>query len=106
MITENDIIEKLQSTAINKGVNLTYTHKLFFLKLLDYAKEHGESCPEGMQILVSVSNLSKKLSISPRMVTQSLQVFRECGIIQRRAGEKTFPRSISTTVLKKEFYDE
>lgn len=103
-MTENEIIERLQSTAVSQGVNLTYTHKVFFLKLLDYAKIHGERCPEGMQVLMSVSNLSEKLSISPRMVTQSLQVFRKCGIIQRREGEKTFPRSISTTVLRKEFY--
>lgn len=104
--TDNEIIENLQSTAANKGVNLTYTHKLFFLKLLNYACKYGYVCPEGIKVFMSVADLSKYLSVSRRMVSQSLKVFTDCDIILRCEGEKTFPRSTNITILKKEYYEK
>lgn len=104
--TENELIEDLQYAAASKGINLTYTHKLFFLKLLDYARENGDYCPEGIKILMSIEDLSKCLSISSRMVSQSLKIFKDCGIILRCENKKTFPRSTNVTILKKEYYEK
>lgn len=104
--TDNEIMEAMQSTAASKGVTLTYTHKLFFLKLLAYASKYGETCPEGVKIFMSVQDLSEYLSISRRMVAQSLKLLTECDIIQRHKGKNSFPRSTNTTILKKEYYEK
>lgn len=104
-LTDNEIMERLQSVAMGCGIKLTYTHKVFFVRLLVYASGYGETCPEGIRISLSVNELSECLSISKRMVIQSLRVFSDCGILLRYKGENTFPRSADVTVLKKEFYE-
>lgn len=103
--TENEIIGLLQAAANEKGINLTYTHKLFFIKLLGYAQKYGEHCPEGIMVRVSGQDLAKYLSISRRMVAQSLNAFVSCDVILRREGEKTFPRSTNATIIRKEYYE-
>lgn len=103
--TDNEIIETLQAAAAKKGVKLTYTHKLFFVKLLTYACKYGQNCPEGIMVLMPIDDLAAYLSISTRMVSQSLKVLRDCDIIIRCRGEKKFPRGISRTIIKKEYYE-
>lgn len=104
-LTDNTIMLRLQSTAVSRGIKITYTQKLFYIRLLVYASKHGESCPEGFKISMSVDELSDCLSISKRMVIQSLRVLSDCGILLRYKGERSFPRSADVTILKKEFYE-
>lgn len=105
MKTDNEIIETIQAAAGEKGINLTYTHKLFFVKLLTYACKYGQNCPEGIMVIMPIKDLAEHLSISSRMVSQSLKVLCDCGIIMRYMGEKSFPRGISRTIIKKEYYE-
>lgn len=102
---DNEIMEQLQSEALSKGVKLTYTQKLFYVRLLRYGLEYGNVCPEGISVSLSVDELTSQLSISKRMVIQSLRVLCDCGILLRYKGEKSFPRVSNTTVLKREFYE-
>lgn len=104
-LTDNEIMEQLQSEALGKGVKLTYTQKLFYVRLLRYGLEHGILCPDGISVSLSVNELTRQLSISKRMVIQSLRILCDCGILLRYKGERSFPRGSDTTILKKEFYE-
>lgn len=103
-LTDNEIFERLQSTAGDCNIRLTYTHKLFYIRLLEYAITHGASCLEGLKISLSVNEMSSCLSISKRMVIQSLRVFSDCGILLRYR-RNTFPANACVTILKQEFYE-
>jgi hypothetical protein len=104
-LTDNEIFEKLQSTAGNCKIRLTYTQKLFYIRLLEYADKYGTSCPEGLKISLSVNEMSSCLSITKRMVIQSLRVFIDCGVLLRYR-RNTFPANACVTILKHEFYEK
>lgn len=104
-LTDNEIMERLQGEALGKGIKLTYTQKLFFVRLLRYGLEQGNVCPDGISVSLSVNDMTHQLSISKRMVIQSLRVLSDCGILLRYKGEKSFPRGADTTVIKSEFYE-
>lgn len=103
--TDYEIMECLQTTAKDKGIKLTYTHELFFLRLLEYGKTEGVKCPEGIKVVLSVNEMSERLSISQRMVVSSLRTLSSCGAILRQRDIKTFPQSKSATILKNIFYE-
>lgn len=103
MATDIEIMERLQKKALSNGVRLTYTQKIFFLRLVSYTADKGEPCPEGLRISLSVDEMTSFLNISKRMVIQSLRILSDCGILLRYNG-MTFPRSI-LTIIKKEFYE-
>ena len=95
--TENEILSSLTKEASSKGVVLTYAHKLFFLRLLDYAEKAGENTENG---------LSEALKIPLRTAIQSLNRLTACGALIRTEGEKTFPRSPTITVVCRKFYEK
>lgn len=101
--TENNIMERLQKSAVSHGLRLTYTQQTFYLRLVSYAIEKGELCPEGLKLSLSINDMVSSLNISKRMVIKSLKNLSDCGILFRYNG-MTFPRSM-TTVIKKEFYE-
>lgn len=111
-LTDNEIFERLQSTAGKCGIRLTYTHKLFYLRLLEYASMYGSVRPEGLEISLSVNEMSSCLSITKRMVIQSLRAFVDCGVLLRYSSlssamtnkQNTFPAKC-VTILKREFYE-
>jgi len=103
MARDNEIMERLQTTALSYGVRLTYTQKLFYLRLVSYAADKGEPCPEGLKVSLSVIEMAFFLDVSKRMIIQSLRIFSDCGILLRYNG-MTFPRSVMT-IIKKEFYE-
>lgn len=103
MATNNEIMERLQASALAYGICLTYTQKAFYLRLIAYAADNGESCTEGLKISLSVNEMATFLNISKRMVIQCLRIFTDCGILFRYNG-MTFPRSV-ITIIKKEFYE-
>ena len=100
--TENEILSSLTKEASSKGVVLTYAHKLFFLRLLDYAEKAGENTENGL----SVQGLSEALKIPLRTAIQSLNRLTACGALIRTEGEKTFPRSPTITVVCRKFYEK
>lgn len=102
-VTDIEIMERLQTKALSYGVRLTYTQKLFFLRMVAYAADNGKTCPEGLRISLSVNEMASVLDISKRMVIQSLRVLSDCGILLRYNG-MTYPRSVFT-IIKKEFYE-
>lgn len=105
ILTDNEIMVLLQKEALTYGVKLTYTQKVFYLRLLMYAMSEGEPCSEGLKVSLSVNDMSSCLSISKRMVVNSLRVLSDCGILLRYKGENTFPRSSDVTVMKKQFFE-
>lgn len=108
MKRQNDceIMECLQAAAKDKGVNLTYANELFFLRLLEYGQAEGENCQKGIKVVLSVGDMSDRLSISKRTVISSLHNLSICGAIFRHKEKNTFPRSKSITIINKLFYEE
>lgn len=106
MATENEILSRLTKESNKKGVVLTYTHKLFFLRLLKYAGVAGESLDDGFSLSLSVKELSEVLEIPFRTTVQCLNRLSACGAIQRTEAIKTFPRSPSKTLVCKNFYEK
>ena len=106
MNTDEIILIKLNKVARQKGVKLTLTHKLFYLKLVKYAVDNGEWLPDRYIIEKPEKELSEILGISFRMVTQSLQVLTKCGVIDRVKGERSFPRTPNKTVIYKELFED
>lgn len=102
---DNEIMKCLQDAAKKCGLRLTYTNELFFLRLLEFAQAQGENCPEGIKVVLSINEMSERLSISKRMVISSLRNLIRCGAIIRRREKNTFPQSKSATILKKQFYE-
>lgn len=111
-LTDIEIMELLQHTAENCGIRLTYMQKIFYIRLLAYALKHGEVCPEGLKISLSVNEMSVCLSLSKRMVIKCLRLLVDCGVILRYSSldsattskQNTFPAKC-ITVLKREFYE-
>lgn len=101
--TDIEIMERLQTKALSYGVRLTYTQKIFFLRLVVFAADKGEPCPEGLCVSLSVNEMASFLDISKRMVIQSLRILSDCGILLRYNG-MTFPRSV-LTIIRIEFYE-
>ena len=104
MNTEEIILINLNKIAQQKEINLTYTHKAFFIRLLKYAMENGVESDEGYTIDKTGKELAKLLDTSFRMVTQSIQVLTKIGVIERIKGEKTFPRTSTKTIVYKSIF--
>lgn len=111
-LTDIEIMELLQHTAEDCGIRLTYMQKIFYIRLLAYALKHGEVCPEGLKISLSVNEMSVCLSLSKRMVIKCLRLLVDCGVILRYSSldnatmskQNTFPAKC-ITILKREFYE-
>jgi len=104
--TDIEILSRLMKLANGKGVALTYAHKLFFLRLLDYASKTGGQSECGLTVTLSVEGLSKALEIPLRTTIQSLNRLTACGALQRKGGEKTFPRSPAITSIPMILYEK
>lgn len=98
------IFARLNRISREKTVSLTYTHKVFCIRLIDLTMKEGEPCREGYKICKTEREFSNLLNISARMVTQSIEKLYNCGVIMRIDGKKTFPRSPSITILKESIY--
>lgn len=106
MNTDEIIFIKLNNIAQQKGVKLTLTNKLFYLKLLKYAIDNGESLDDRYIIEKTEKEMVELFEMPPRTVTQCLQVLTKCGIISRIKGESKFPRKPSKTAIYKEIFEK
>ncbi|BAL01905.1 hypothetical protein OBV_p-00500 (plasmid) [Oscillibacter valericigenes Sjm18-20] len=102
--TDTVILSRLTSAAKEHNVVLTFTHKKFFLRLLNVADSNGYDADGNLFVEASVQELSKLLNIPARTTMQSITRLVECGALRRIAGVKTFPRSPTETVILKQFY--
>lgn len=103
---EAEILSRLTKEALANGKSLTYMHKFFFLRLLDYAEKNGEDTGAGLSVSLSVTELSQVLKIPLKTVSYSLKNLLSCGVLYRVDGEKTFPRSPSMTIINKKIYEK
>lgn len=102
--TINDILSRVQEAARENGVSLTYTNTKVFLSLLDYAEDHIDDAVrdiKGVRFHATTLELARHCSISPRIVTESLRKFSECGIIKYTTKR---PRPSVITIYK-HFYE-
>lgn len=98
------VLSNLTAYALAHGLHFSYTHKLFYVCLLRYALVYGERTDKGLRVCISAADMGERFSISLRMVTQSLKVFCESGILLRESNEdKGFMRKPSYTYLVKDF---
>ena len=103
---DNEILASLNQEARETGVPLTYAHKLFFLRLLNYAEKLGVLETEGYSVTLSVDDLSLTLEVPRRTTIQSLQKLTMCGALIRSEEKRTFPRSVAKTILAKKIYEK
>jgi len=102
--SEKEIFSRLARAAEAEGIVLTYTNKLFFLRLLNFA-EQAEYDEDGeLTVDLSVQGLSEALRIPLRTSIQSLSRLTACGALCRIEGKKTFPRSSTITTINKIYY--
>ena len=105
-IDVNEILARIQETAREHGVNLTYTNCSVYLKLLDYAEENSNIVTQyvdAIRINITTMGLAKYIgSISPRIITDSLKKFSECGIIKYTVNKP----NPSTVVLYRRFFED
>lgn len=99
----NDIFIKIQAAALKNEVNLTYTNKMVFIKLIDYAEENDSiDYPVWTRFNVKTSVLAKYCSVSPRIITESLRKLNQCGIIKYIVQHP----NPSVVTLYKKYYED
>ena len=103
-ISDAIILGRLNEASKAADLDLTYGHKLFFLRLLNLCILEGADTDSGYEISKSTVELAKALNVSPRMVTQCLNRLLLCGAIHRREGNKAFPHSPFITTIEPSFY--
>lgn len=104
--TEREILSRLTKMASEKNVNLTYSHKLFFLRLLEYADAQDNDTPEGLTVYLSVKDLAKTLNVPFRTTIQCINRLTTCGAIRRYNELVGWGRSPSETVINKSIYEK
>lgn len=96
-ISVNDIFTKLQATARQHGISLTYTNMQVYLKLCEYAEESSVSAISGIngvRFNVTVAELAAYCSVSPRIITVTLRKLNDCGVIKYTTN-KPYPSVVT-----------
>lgn len=91
-----------------KSLVFTYDTNIFYLRMLSYALENGEECPEGLMLRLTVDNMVNILQYSGGMTQKSLSCLSKCGVIKRvDENGKSAPVKgrLASTILKREFYE-
>lgn len=95
----NDILIHIQAVAVEHNINLTYTNKMIFLKLIDFVEENSSAdLPLWIRCNITTLALANYCSVSPRMITDTLHKLDECHIIKYIARKKN---SSVVTIYKK-----
>jgi|GEM_PF-3214908 len=103
--TDFEIFMKLNTAAKRTDVKLTYTNKLFFIRLLNLCTLEGEETKEGYKIRMSALELADKLDISSKMVIKSVDTLVACGAVKRYVTNKKLQESYDT-ILTPQFYEK
>lgn len=86
-------------------VSLTNTDRVFFKRLMDYAKEHGMKGEKGYEIYLTLKQISTATDWKIRSVQHNMEklVHAHC-LIRVTTGEK--PRMKTKTIIEYIFYGE
>lgn len=101
---ESVILLKLSAAAKEHDVILTYAHKLFFMKLLNYIDGFcgGSDC--NYSIALSSDELCRVLNTPIRTLCQSFDRLAKIGAITRKPSEeKSFPIKPFMTIINQDF---
>ena len=100
----DDILKRVHNKAQDSGINLTFTNLRVYLGLLDYAKKHKKlvvKSVHGFRFNATTFELAEYCAVSPRMITDSLQKYKACGVIKY----EIYKPKPSVITLCKEFYE-
>ena len=100
-ISNNDLFKRLQKAASEHGVTLSYSAKLFYIRILDYALTHGEETEDGLLINLPVLKMGEMAELSGRMAEKALKSLSESGVILRNK----ISTRLATTVFVRSFYE-
>ena len=100
-ISNNDLFKRLQKAASEHDVTLSYSAKLFYIRILDYALTHGEDTEDGMSIDLPVKKMAEMAELSDRMAEKALKFLSESGVILRNK----ISTRLAITVFVRSFYE-
>ncbi|MCL2321823.1 MAG: hypothetical protein FWC47_06930 [Oscillospiraceae bacterium] len=103
LLTETEILLRLNKTAKEKNINLTYSQKLFFLRLLNYMVSNKL---EDYTITMAIENMAKTLNFSKSTVAVGLIRLEACGAIMRMVGASQFQRKPYTIILNNKIIEQ
>lgn len=103
-LSADDILKRVLEQAQAHGIRLTFTNMRVYLRLLEYTKEHKKLVVKsihGVRFNATTFELAEYCAVSPRMITDSLRKFKDCGVIRYEIHK---PKPSVITLLK-DFYE-
>ena len=106
----NDILIRVQETAREKGIRITFANMKVYLMLLEYSKE----CKDDIEIIDDIKSirfeitsleLAKYCNSTNRIVLDSLRKLRDCGIIDYNTGFRSNNQQSPTVRLYKRYFE-
>jgi len=98
LLPENDILLRLNAAAKTAGVRLSYSNKIFFLRLLDAAE-----CRNGIyRTFLTVNEFSESFNMPKRTVVDSLRRLSACNAIVRRPRTKPQFTRLNKSIIELE----
>lgn len=103
-VAESEIFLRLTQAARETNVGLTYTNKVFFLRLLKLAKRSGEENEAGISVALSVQKMASIIDMPAQTIMQSLNRLADCGAVIRVNGGSR--RIAAKTILARRFFEK
>ncbi|MBR6004591.1 MAG: hypothetical protein IK068_07720 [Lachnospiraceae bacterium] len=100
-ITNNELFKRIQKVASEQEVSLTYSAKVFYIRILDYALTHGEDVENGKSIDLPVRKMAEIAEVSDRMAETALKALSESGVILRNK----ISTRLAITIFLRSFYE-
>lgn len=101
MKSMNEILMALQVEATANGVNLTYTNKMVYLKLIELAEAKAEEdYSVWVRFYATNAELVKYCNAAPRMITDSIRKLEACGVLKYKVNS---PKPTAFTLVKRYF---
>lgn len=102
---EIQFLKEMNRRAGLYKVPLSNTDKVFFKRLMDYAKEYGVQSEKGYKIHLSLKEISIVLNWSFRNVQYDMERLEKAHcLIRENVGRKMRGKKI--TIIEYEFYEE
>ena len=103
-ISVNDVLINIQTAAKKHGVRLTYSNSKVYLKMLEYTGQSECSSIEdskGVRFNSTTLDLAEFCEVSPRIITETLRKFVECGLIKYTVNHP----NPSTILMYRQFFE-
>ena len=95
-LSESDIILNLNKAAADTNINLSYVHKLFFLRLLNVMSEDDD----GYYTEHTVKELAEAVNMPTRTVSVCLKKLADCGVLRVVKRQKPQHRRINKIIFE------